>query len=148
MMFNPVLLTTKTRQICEVGRFLFERGWCPATSGNYSCRLNKELIAITVSGHPKDELTQEDVIVMNMMGNILESTKKPSSETPLHILLYQMDDNIEAVLHTHSVNATVLSRLYAQQLKLKLENYEVLKAFHRITTHDTQEIVPIFLCLL
>ncbi len=85
---------------------------------------------------------------MNMMGNILESTKKPSSETPLHILLYQMDDNIEAVLHTHSVNATVLSRLYAQQLKLKLENYEVLKAFHRITTHDTQEIVPIFLCLL
>jgi len=138
MMFNPALLTTKTREICEVGRFLFEKGLCSATSGNFSCRLNKDLIAITASGHPKGELTQEDVIIVNMMGNPLESTKKPSNETPLHLFLYQMDDNINAVLHTHSVNATVLSRLYAPQQKLKLENYEVLKAFHGITTHETQ----------
>ena len=101
------------RQIIDAGRFLYGRGWSPATSSNYSTRLGAEQALLTVSGKHKGQLGPDDVLATDLAGNSLEPGKKPSAETLLHTQLYAWRADIGAVLHTHSVNATVLSRVTA-----------------------------------
>ncbi len=132
-----------TRQIIEAGRFLYGRGWSPATSSNYSTRLAADQALLTVSGKHKGQLTDNDVLATDLAGNSLEPGKKPSAETLLHTQLYAWRADIGAVLHTHSVNATVLSRLTPGD-QLLLEDYELQKAFSGVTTHEGQVLVPIF----
>lgn len=132
-----------TRQIIDAGRFLYGRGWSPATSSNYSARLDAERALLTVSGKHKGQLTEDDVLATDLAGNSLEPGKKPSAETLLHTQLYAWRAGIGAVLHTHSVNATVLSRLTAGD-RLLLEDYELQKAFAGVTSHEGQVVVPIF----
>jgi len=132
-----------TRQIIEAGRFLYGRGWSPATSSNYSARLSADQALLTVSGRHKGQLGENDVLATDLAGNSLEPGKKPSAETLLHTQLYAWRADIGAVLHTHSVNATVLSRLTPGD-RLLLEDYELQKAFSGVTTHESRVTVPIF----
>lgn len=132
-----------TRQIIDAGRFLYGRGWSPATSSNYSARLAADQALLTVSGKHKGQLGEDDVLATDLAGNSLEPGKKPSAETLLHTQLYAWRAEIGAVLHTHSVNATVLSRLTPGD-RLELEDYELQKAFVGVTTHEGRVIVPIF----
>lgn len=131
------------QQIVEAGRFLYGRGWSPATSSNYSIRLDEHTALLTVSGKHKGQLTVDDVLATNLAGESLEAGKKPSAETLLHTQLYRLKPDVHAVLHTHSVNATVLSRL-TQGDVLVLEDYELQKAFRGQVTHEGQIQVPIF----
>ena len=140
--FDKAIFAEAAEQIIKAGKFLDAKGWAPATSGNYSARLDSEFAAITVSGFPKGQLTAEGVMIVDMHNNP-QDARRPSAETALHTMLYQLDDKIGAVLHTHSVNAVVLSRL-TKKNKLRLEGYELLKAFSGIETHETEVIVPIF----
>jgi methylthioribulose-1-phosphate dehydratase len=132
-----------TRQIIEAGQFLYGRGWSPATSSNYSARLSAEQALLTVSGKHKGQLGEDDVLATDLDGNSLEPGKKPSAETLLHTQLYRWKPQIGAVLHTHSVNATVLSRLTLAD-SLVFADYELQKAFAGISTHENQVLVPIF----
>lgn len=134
---------TLTRQIIDAGRLLHARGWSPATSSNYSARLSSQQVLLTASGKHKGELGEGDVLATDMAGLSLEPGKRPSAETLLHTQLYRFDPRIEAVLHTHSVNATVLSRVTAGD-RLVFEDYELQKAFSGIHTHQSQVVVPIF----
>ncbi|WP_369959123.1 methylthioribulose 1-phosphate dehydratase [Pseudomonas benzenivorans] len=131
------------QQIIEAGRFLYGRGWSPATSSNYSARLSASEALLTVSGKHKGELGPDDVLATDMQGRSLEPGKKPSAETLLHTQLYSWKPEIGAVLHTHSVNATVLSRLCLAD-SLVFADYELQKAFSGVTTHESQVEVPIF----
>lgn len=133
-----------TRAIVEAGRFLYGQGWSPATSSNYSARIDHSNIAITVSGRHKGQLTAGDVMVVDLEGRAVHSDARPSAETMLHTVLYKLFPDIGAVLHTHSVKATVLSRLCAAGLPLVLEGYELQKAFEGIDTHESTLTVPIF----
>lgn len=128
--------------LIQVGRYADQRGWVPATSGNFSVRLDDESIAVTVSGVHKGQLGPTDVMRVDLHGRPLED-KRPSAETLLHAQLYRHDANIACVLHTHSVNATVLSRL-TQGSALHIEQMEVLKAFPGIATHQTDVEIPVF----
>ncbi|WP_347901403.1 methylthioribulose 1-phosphate dehydratase [Pseudomonas purpurea] len=131
------------RQIMDAGRFLYGRGWSPATSSNYSTRLSATEALLTVSGKHKGQLGIDDVLATDLSGNSLEPGKKPSAETLLHTQLYQWRADIGAVLHTHSVNATVLSRLLQSHV-ITFEDYELQKAFSGIATHESKVRVPIF----
>ncbi|WP_371226484.1 methylthioribulose 1-phosphate dehydratase [Pseudomonas sp. QE6] len=132
-----------TQQIIEAGRFLHGRGWSPATSSNYSARLAADRALLTVSGKHKGQLGVDDLLETDLAGNSLEPGKRPSAETLLHTQLYAWRAEIGAVLHTHSVNATVLSRLTPGD-RLELEDYELQKAFAGVTTHEGRVTVPIF----
>lgn len=134
---------TLTREIIEAGRFLYGRGWSPATSSNYSARLSADQALLTVSGKHKGQLGEDDVLATDLDGISLEPGKKPSAETLLHTQLYRWQPEIGAVLHTHSVNATVLSRLTLSD-SLVFADYELQKAFSGVTTHESQVEVPIF----
>ncbi|MFC5697563.1 methylthioribulose 1-phosphate dehydratase [Pseudomonas sp. GCM10022186] len=131
------------QEIIDAGRFLYGRGWSPATSSNYSVRLSASEALLTVSGKHKGQLGPDDVLATDLDGNSLEPGKKPSAETLLHTQLYRWKPEVGAVLHTHSVNATVLSRLTLAD-SLVFADYELQKAFSGITTHESQVLVPIF----
>ena len=131
------------QQIVDAGRFLYGRGWSPATSSNYSTRLSPSEALLTVSGKHKGQLGLDDVLATDLSGNSLEPGKKPSAETLLHTQLYSWRAEIGAVLHTHSVNATVLSRLTPEAF-IEFEDYELQKAFSGISTHESRVRVPIF----
>ncbi|KMN08064.1 methylthioribulose 1-phosphate dehydratase [Pseudomonas helleri] len=130
-------------EIIEAGRFLYGRGWSPATSSNYSARLSATEALLTVSGKHKGQLGIDDVLATDLSGNSLEPGKKPSAETLLHTQLYSWRPEIGAVLHTHSVNATVLSRLTPGD-SIEFEDYELQKAFSGVSTHESTVRVPIF----
>lgn len=128
--------------LIEAGREFARRGWVPATAGNFSARVDEKTLAITVSGRHKGELRPEDVMLADLHGVSLTEGKRSSAETGLHTQLYRRDPHIGAVLHVHSANATVLSRIYKGALRLR--DYEVLKAFPGVDTHEACVDVPIF----
>lgn len=129
------------RELVEAGRYIHAHGWAPATSGNFSARLPDGRIAMTVSGKHKGHLSIDDIMLVDADGQPLDQ-RKPSAETLLHILLYRRYPAVGAVLHPHSSNSTLASRLF--QNELVLENYELLKALDGITTHASRVVVPIF----
>ena len=132
-----------TEQIIQAGRFLYARGWSPATSSNYSARLSTNQVLLTVSGKHKGQLDKEDILATDLQAHSLEPNKKPSAEALLHTQLYNWQANIQAVLHTHSVNATVLSRI-EQSAAIEFTDYELQKAFAGISSHEQPLLVPIF----
>jgi methylthioribulose-1-phosphate dehydratase len=132
--------------IIAAGRRLDARGLAPATSGNYSVRLADGRIAVTVSGRHKGRLRQEDVMLVDADGVALEplENQKPSAETALHLVIYRLYPRANAVLHVHSVPAVALTRYLPRAQGIRLENYEMLKAFPGIKTHETAIEIPVF----
>ncbi|WP_100640493.1 methylthioribulose 1-phosphate dehydratase [Marinobacter salexigens] len=143
-MFDVTQYAVVAESIVDAGRFLYDRGWSPATSSNYSARVDQDHIAITVSGRHKGRLGAGDVMVVDLQGRPVQSNPRASAETLLHAGLYQVFPDAGAVLHTHSVNATVLSRLVPAGECLTFEGYELQKAFDGVDTHETAVTVPIF----
>jgi len=131
----------RASELIDAGRFIDNKGWVPATSGNFSARLSDGTIAVTVSGKHKGHLRLEDIMRVDAEGQSLDG-KKPSAETLLHTSLYRRFPEIRAVLHPHSVNATLASRVFGQEIVLA--DYELLKAFCGIDTHETRIVIPVF----
>lgn len=125
-------------------RELAAAGYTPATSSNFSVRLDSAHAAITVSGRDKGHLTEKDIMVVDFDGRAVGSDAKPSAETLLHTQLYRRFDTCGCVLHTHSQTQTVASRLFAAQGRVRLSNYELLKAFAGNSTHASTMDVPVF----
>lgn len=135
------LFENRATVLAETGRILHALGLVPATSGNLSARLDEARIAVTVSGRHKGRLQPADILVVDLEGQSLDS-RTPSAETPLHLQIYRRFPDAGYVLHSHSVNSTVLSRLVAGCVVL--QDYELLKAFPGIDTHDCRVTVPNF----
>ncbi len=124
-------------------RELAAAGYTPATSSNFSVRIDDRHAAITVSGRDKGHLTEMDIMVVDFDGRAVGSNARPSAETLLHTQLYRRFDSVGCVLHTHSQTQTVASRLFAAQGHVRLGNYELLKAFAGNSTHAATMDVPV-----
>ena len=125
-------------------RELAQAGWTPATSSNFSHRLDERHAAITVSGRDKGRLVEDDIMVVDFDGQAVGRPLRPSAETLLHTQLYRRFPDAGCVLHTHSPVQTIASRLYAPQGHIRLEGYELLKAFAGNRTHEMAIEVPVF----
>lgn len=75
------------------------------SSGNISMRVTPEHLLITPSSIPYDEIRPEDMVVINLHGQMVEGLHPPSSETPMHTIVYREMPEVNAVLHTHSLHA-------------------------------------------
>ena len=128
-------------EIAAVGRFAAARGWVPATSGNFSRRVDAATIAITRSGADKGNLGAADVVRVGLNEPIPGGV---SAEAPLHVARYKADQSIGAVLHVHSVPATVLSRLCERDGEVRFEGYEMHKTIDGFATHERPMRVPVF----
>jgi methylthioribulose-1-phosphate dehydratase len=142
-LWSPTLFREAARNIAAISQRLYEKGWSPATSSNYSMRLNADYCAVTVSGKDKGTLNEADVMVVDLQGEPA-SVGKPSAETGLHTQIYRRYPDIGAVLHTHSLASTVLTMHWPEHNELVLKGYELLKALDGVTTHDSELVIPIF----
>lgn len=140
---DPEQLARAGEQLAGAGRELYGRGWVPATSGNFSARLDRDSCAVTVSGRHKGRLTAADFMAVALDGTPL-TDGKPSAETALHTQLYHWRADIGAVLHCHSPVATTLTRAQPGVTDLLLRDYELLKAFDGVSTHATAVVIPVF----
>lgn len=141
--YDPARLATCARDIVATTRELAALGWTPATSSNFSIRMDAHHAAITISGRDKGRLTEDDIMVVDFDGRAVGSDHRPSAETLLHTQLYRRIEDIGCVLHTHSRTQTVASRLFSMAGRVKLEGYELLKAFRGNDTHEAAIEVPV-----
>jgi L-fuculose-phosphate aldolase len=105
-----VLAATRA-SLVACGMSLTDKGLLTQTSGNLSVRVADDRILITPSGLPYYEIAPEDLVVVGLDGTILEGSRRPSSELPLHTLVYRERPDIRAIVHTHSPMATTLAIL-------------------------------------
>ncbi|MGI8740520.1 MAG: methylthioribulose 1-phosphate dehydratase [Gammaproteobacteria bacterium] len=141
--FDTHRLRALADEIIVNARELSAAGLTPATSSNFSCRLDERHAAITVSGRDKGRLREADIMVVDMEGRAVGSEYRPSAETLLHTLMYRRFAELGAVLHTHSVTQTVASRLFADAGHVRFQDYEILKAFYGIESHAIVIDLPI-----
>lgn len=91
------------KDVCKVMRNLFERGLVSALGGNVSARLpGVSEFWITPSGIFKGELTPDDLIKLDLDGNLIEGFGRPSIEWPLHAAIYKVRPDVNAVVHAHN----------------------------------------------
>ncbi len=102
------------KQLIETGRRMIQDRLAFGSLGNLSMRLptrarKAEAVLITPSGIEYEAMTPRDLIVLSLDGRVLEGSRRPSSETPMHLSLYKQLPWIRAIVHTHSLCATALS---------------------------------------
>lgn len=119
-----------------------QRGWTPATSGNFSVKLDDGSILITRSGGDKRRLERDGLMRLDANGSPLESGRA-SAEAGLHVQIYQRVAEVRAVLHVHSPHATMASRRFEASGTMRFGNYELLKAFAGVTDHATEIELPV-----
>ena len=141
--YDPDRLAACAAEIIANTRELSALGWTPATSSNFSMRLDDRHAAVTVSGRDKGKLTVADIMVVDFDGHAVGTDQRPSAETVLHTQLYRRLPEVGCVLHTHSLAQTLASRLYGGSGHVRFEEYELIKAFRGQDTHRTIMDVPV-----
>jgi len=131
------------QQLIEHTAQLASAGMTPATSSNFSARLDDAHCLITVSGRDKGKLTQDDFMEITMDGLAVDANQISSAETLLHTQIYQLRPEAKIVLHTHSLAQTLLSMRYEQAGKIDFSGYELQKAFVGIKSHNCTVSLPI-----
>ncbi|WP_413736939.1 methylthioribulose 1-phosphate dehydratase [Sodalis sp. RH21] len=119
------------------------RGWCPATGGNMSVRFDAQRFLISESGKNKGELGADDFLPVDIATGRVDDPRTPSAETGLHTLVYRSLPAVGAILHTHSVNATVLSRVEPGP-GLILSGYEMQKSLAGVRSHLETVAIALF----
>jgi methylthioribulose-1-phosphate dehydratase len=137
----PVADRAAVEALAGFGRFASARGWLAATSGNFSCRLDPDHALVTRSGIDKGTIGAADVAVVPLAGPIPAGM---SAETPLHLARYRAAANVGAIVHVHTVAATVLSRADLAAGCVRFSGFEMQKALSGIATHETTIDLPVF----
>lgn len=107
-----MILLEERKEIIEYGKKLITTNLTKGTGGNVSIFNRKEkLMAITPSGIDYFKIKPEDVVIMDLDGNVVYGDKEPSSEWGMHLIFYNKRDDIDAIIHTHTVFATAVSCL-------------------------------------
>lgn len=130
-MIRPEEHHAALRRLREVRLRLARKGYLPATSGNLSLRLSVDplLFAVTASGQDKEAEREDDGLIVDERLLPLEPTNlKPSAEAVVHARLYAADPTIGAILHIHTVAATVLSVRNLPAGGMELRGLEMVKA--------------------
>ena len=96
------------REIIQAGMNLDRYGLIALSGGNVSVRMKSGEILVTPSGMIYEDLTEEDILVMDLEGKIIEGTRKPSSDTEAILYIFQKRPDVTAVIHTHQPYATAV----------------------------------------
>ncbi len=96
-------------EICQVGKALWARGMCSANSGNISARLSPDEIVITPTLISKGFMRPEQILTVNLEGEVLRGEGYPTSETPMHLRLFREREEIGGIVHAHPPKATAFA---------------------------------------
>ena len=97
------------RQILDIGRRMYEQQYVSSNDGNISIRVGENRIWVTPTGVSKGYMTEDILVCLDLSGNILEGTAKPSSEVKMHLRVYQENSAVRAVVHAHPIASTAFA---------------------------------------
>jgi len=113
-MKNSDELNRIRQTIIEGGLRLVKEGLVARTWGNISIRVDDTYMLITPSGRTYEDLTPEDIVLVNYHTSEHEGSIKPSSEKELHCEIYRTRKKINAVIHTHQMNASTVATAHRE----------------------------------
>lgn len=99
---------TAAAAVVSIAKAMDEAGLAPNKSGNVSCR-DGDGFLITPSGVPYRDLVPADVARLDATGDVRAASRRPSSEWRMHTAIYRRRTDVQAIVHTHSPNATALA---------------------------------------
>lgn len=114
--------------VIRAGHELIAAGLIARTWGNISCRISETQFVITPSGRAYETLTPEEIVLVNIEDLEYEGEIKPSSEKGIHAACYKLRPEINFVIHTHQVNASIVSALGMDINNVDGENAQVVGA--------------------
>ena len=94
------------RDLCEVGKRIYQRGYVAANDGNISARMSDDRVLCTPTGVSKGFLSEDMLAICDMNGVQLAGSLKISSEIRMHLEIYKLRPDIRAVVHAHPPTAT------------------------------------------
>ncbi len=112
--------------VIKAGKELVETGLIARTWGNISCRISDTQFVITPSGRAYETLTPEEIVIVNIADLEYEGEIKPSSEKGIHAACYKLRPEVNFVIHTHQVNASIVSALGMDINTVEGENASVV----------------------
>ena len=95
--------------ILEVGRRMYDKGFVASNDGNISVKVSDSTLWATPTNVSKGFMTEDMLIKMDLDGNVIEGTWKPSSEIRMHLGVYNEEPSIHAVCHAHPVCGTAFA---------------------------------------
>lgn len=119
--------------VATTARRMTSSGLVKGTSGNVSARTPDNTVLVTPSGLDYAELGPDDVILVDLNGEILDGPWKPSTETPMHTGIYRARPEVGGIVHTHSRYATTLACL----------GWEIPPIHYMLTVLSNEGRVPI-----
>jgi L-fuculose-phosphate aldolase len=100
---------TPHEQVLAAAKEMLRRGLTAGTSGNVSARLADDRVVITPSSLSYEEMTLDDLVVIDMAGEVVDGTRSASSEKHVHLACYRAFAEIGSVIHSHPVYATMFA---------------------------------------
>ena len=138
-------MTEDLRQgLCAAAADFYQRGWMLGTAGNLSARSAPDRFWITASGRPKDRLTLQDFVEMDLTGQVLMAPDgcRPSAEASIHQAIYHQVPDARVIYHVHSVEANLCGHFATDGL-LRLPPLEMLKGLG-VTAAEPRVDLPVF----
>ena len=136
---HPSGLEALLEAVLDANRQLPAHGLAPLTWGNASgIDRNRGLVAIKPSGIDYREMTVADLVVLDLDGHIVSGDRRPSTDTPTHLVLYRAFEEIGGVVHTHSRWATAWAQAQ-REIPLLGTTHADLCAFPIPLTRDLTE---------
>ena len=96
-------------QMCDIGRRIWQKGFCAGNEGNHSYRLSENRILCTPTGISKSALRPDDICTVDLEGKQISGTRKRTSEINLHLAIYKARPDVRAVIHSHPPHATAFA---------------------------------------
>ena len=124
------MMEYEKEQVVRYGKKLIDRRLTTGSGGNISVyNREKNLVAISPSGLDYYETTPEDIVILDMDGNLVEGKHRPSSEAGMHLAFYKNRADVSGIVHTHSKFATAIA---CMGWELPAVHYLIGMAGHRV----------------
>ena len=124
------MMEYEKEQVVRYGKKLIDRRLTTGSGGNISVyNREKNLVAISPSGLDYYETTPEDIVILDIDGNLVEGKNRPSSEAGMHLAFYKNRADVSGIVHTHSKFATAIA---CMGWELPAVHYLIGMAGHRV----------------
>jgi L-fuculose-phosphate aldolase len=95
--------------VLATAKSLLQKGLVEGTSGNVSARMEDGTICVTPTSIPYETMTPDDLVVVDLEGNVVEGERGPTSEKALHLACYRAFPEVGGVIHSHARFATLFA---------------------------------------
>jgi L-fuculose-phosphate aldolase len=121
---GPAAIRACKDELLATAKEMLRLGLVVSTDGNISTRLPDGNVAMTPSSLDYNAMTLEDLVVVDMEGNVLEGSRAPTSEKDLHLACLRRHSDIHAVMHSHAMYSSMFA-ITRQPIPALIEEFEV-----------------------